>query len=360
MVKITLALIGSGLLLAALGWCLVLALTWRPAPRVALDFLSPAAAPPLEPGQPLRVLSWNVQYLAGKGYVFFYDLLDGSGPDERPGPAAIEQTLAQVASLIDREQPDLVLLQEVDDGADRTLRRNQVADLQARLARPFPCVAVTDYWRARFVPHPKVWGRVGTQLALLSRSQILSATRHALPPVTSDGLLRRQFNFRRAVLEVRLARRDALPLAVLVTHFSAFAQGDDTLERQVRRVQELLANLDREGLPWILGGDFNLLPPVAEAYARLPPAQQAYFSPRSELQPLWDAYPVFPGPAEVEGPGAAESFTHYPNDPSVSGPDRVIDYVFWSPSLRRRAAAVLQREAPRTSDHFPLRVDFEL
>jgi endonuclease/exonuclease/phosphatase family metal-dependent hydrolase len=26
-------------------------------------------------------MNWNVQYMAGKNYVFFYDRLDGSGPD---------------------------------------------------------------------------------------------------------------------------------------------------------------------------------------------------------------------------------------------------------------------------------------
>ncbi|MDR9450303.1 MAG: endonuclease/exonuclease/phosphatase family protein, partial [Acidimicrobiia bacterium] len=42
----------------------------------------PEDARTLRPGQSVEVMSWNVQYMAGKGYVFWYDLFDESGPDE--------------------------------------------------------------------------------------------------------------------------------------------------------------------------------------------------------------------------------------------------------------------------------------
>ncbi|MCK4804857.1 MAG: endonuclease/exonuclease/phosphatase family protein, partial [Spirochaetes bacterium] len=38
----------------------------------------------LEAAQQVKVLSWNVQYMAGKEYVFWYDELDNSGPDIAP------------------------------------------------------------------------------------------------------------------------------------------------------------------------------------------------------------------------------------------------------------------------------------
>ena len=56
--------------------------TFHPA-EVASETVSCATdAPVLEAGQSVTVMNWNVQYMAGKGYVFWYDLLDESGPDE--------------------------------------------------------------------------------------------------------------------------------------------------------------------------------------------------------------------------------------------------------------------------------------
>lgn len=66
----------------------VYAMTFHPGPTESEPVDCPADTPTLQPGQTVRVLSWNVQYMAGKDYVFFYDLLDESGPDERPSPQA--------------------------------------------------------------------------------------------------------------------------------------------------------------------------------------------------------------------------------------------------------------------------------
>lgn len=62
-------LIITGLLAA-----LIYSLTWRPADKETLPVSCVAPrAPTLLPGQALKVMTWNVQYLAGKNYVFWYD-----------------------------------------------------------------------------------------------------------------------------------------------------------------------------------------------------------------------------------------------------------------------------------------------
>ena len=58
------------LLMCALLWLLANHLGWQPAPREALPVACRGPATPLVPGQTLKVMSWNIQYLAGKGYVF--------------------------------------------------------------------------------------------------------------------------------------------------------------------------------------------------------------------------------------------------------------------------------------------------
>ncbi|MBZ9714607.1 endonuclease/exonuclease/phosphatase family protein [Deinococcus multiflagellatus] len=339
-------LLGLGLLGLALAG-LVYALTDHPRSVQAAELTCPAGTPTLKVGQPVKVLSWNVQYLAGRGYVFFYDTLAGDGPDTRPTPDSLARTLNEVTAVIQAENPDLILLQEVDRGSKRTDYADQLAQLQARLGGAYPCAASAYYHRAAFVPHPKIMGKVGLSLVTLSRYRLDTATRYALPPICGDPLTV-AFNFKRAVLGVTLPVAGGRPLTAYQTHLDAFAQGCDTMERQVAAVQARLR--DTPG-PWIMGGDFNLLG-TAGAYARLRERERAYFNPQTELKPLMDAYDAFPNEAQIDT-GESRFFTHFPNDPAVGRPDRTIDYFFFSPGLRHTADRIRQ-DQPKISDHFAM------
>jgi endonuclease/exonuclease/phosphatase family metal-dependent hydrolase len=303
-------------------------------------------------------MSWNVQYMAGTGYVFWYDLLDGSGPDDRPSAQDIATTLEQVAEIIADEDPDVVLLQEVDDGADRTDGEDQLAGLQELLGDAYPCEASAFYWKAAFVPHPRIMGSVGMKLSTISRYQIDEATRHQLPQMPSDPLTR-QFDIRRAILEVRLPVDGGQDLVVLNTHLDAFAQGSDTMERQVALTADLLDELSAAGQPWIIGGDFNLLPP-GDQYEALGPDQREYYAPQSELSVLTDRYGSVPSLEQANGPDAEDWFTHLPNDPAVDEPDRTIDYLFHSPDLELGDHDVRHGDALEVSDHLPVVATYRL
>jgi endonuclease/exonuclease/phosphatase family metal-dependent hydrolase len=318
----------------------------------------PASAPDLQPGQDVSVMSWNVQYLAGTGYVFFYDLLDESGPDERPSAEDIAITLDQVADVIRAEQPDVVLVQELDDDATRTDGDDQLALLTAALGNSYPCSASAFYWDAAFVPHPRIMGSVGMKLSTISRFQIKSATRYQLPRQPLD-IVTRQFEFHRAILETRLPVAGGEDLVLLNTHLDAFAQGSDTMQQQVALAAELLAGLTDAGEPWVFGGDMNLLPPGIQ-YDGLPAAQRAYYAPESELSVLTDLYASVPSLDEANGPDAAMWFTHQPNDPAVDGTDRTIDFLFHSPTLMLGTHRVLRGDALVISDHLPVIASYTL
>lgn len=332
--------------------------TFHP-PEIGEEEVACAAdAPQLQPGQALKVLNWNVQYFAGKDYVFWYDLLDESGPDERPSPQAITATLEEVARVIADEQPDVVLLQEVDEGAARTDGEDQLARLQDVLDEAFPCHASTFYWKASFVPHPRIMGAAGMKLSTLSRYRIDSATRHQLAQLPSD-LLTRQFHIRRAILETRLPVDGGEDLVLLNTHLDAFAQGTDTMQLQVAETRNLLDGLSAADQPWVIGGDFNLLPPGGQ-YDRLGPAQQAYYAPESELAVLTDRYDAVPSLEEANGPDAEQWFTHLPNDPAVEGPDRTIDFLFHSRDITLGDHTVRRDDTLEISDHLPVIATYEL
>lgn len=344
------ALLALLLILSAL-FALVYSLTWRPAARAAAPVSCTAQAPVLQPGQALKVMTWNVQYLAGKRYVFWYDLADGSGPHSRPSSADLALTLDQVVRVLRAEQPDIILLQELHDGAKASDYQDQLALLQQGLRDVYPCSAQAFYWKAGFVPHPRILGSVGMKLGTLSRYQIGHAERLQLPQMSANPLSN-AFNLKRALLISYLPLRGGGQLAAINTHLDAFAQGDDTMRQQVAMTARLLDQLQAEGTPWLLGGDFNLLPPAQ--YQRLAPTQRSWYAPHSELQQLAERYPMIPSLEQANGAQQAEWYTHFPNDPSVPGPDRTLDYLFHSPQLTLLDARVRQHDTLTIADHLPL------
>ena len=313
----------------------------------------PTETPLYDEKSPLKIVSYNVQFFAGKDYVFYFDMPNNEGPDLRPSKEAIKTTVQGIADLILNTDADIVLLQEVHDGAKATDGEDQLAEL---LATPgleaYPCHSSAFYWQADFVPHPKILGSVGMKLSTISRYKLSTATRHQLALQPMD-MVSQQFYLKRAILQNTLPSKQGVDWQVLNTHFDAFAQGSDTMQQQVSYTQSLLTALDELKLPWVIGGDFNLLAPGA--YQDLAQDQQYLYQPKSELSKLLDSYPSIPSLADTSGSEKARWYTHFPNDFHVKGPDRTIDYLFYSQQLSAVEASVNQSEpALRLSDHLPV------
>jgi len=337
------------LLIAVLLWLLASQAGWRPEPLESLPVACNGPAKPLAPGQQLKVMTWNVQYLAGKRYVFWYD--EAAGNDTRPTAEDLAFSLDEVARVIRAEQPDIVLLQELDKDAKATDYQDQLALLRERLADLYPCAVQAWEWKAEFVPDWHVAGAVGRTLATLSRYPIQQAQRVQLPQ-ESDNVLSRLLKPQQAVLVSYLPLREGGQLAVLNTQLARHVEGNDVQARQVRKLEKMLDRFERQGTPWIIGGDFNLLP--LGQYRRLKPEQRQFHSADSELHLLWDKYPMIPANAEATGADREQWLTHFPNDPNLDGPDRTLDYLFHSPKLRRVSAKVVQQDTLEISDHLPV------
>lgn len=334
---------------------LIFSLTWRPEARETLPVSCTGTPPTLVPGQALKVMTWNVQYLAGKRYVFWNDLAQGN--DEAPTLEDMAFSLDEVARVIRDEQPDVVLLQELDDGTKASDYQDQLKLLQERVADLYPCSTSAFDWKAEFVPDAHIFGSVGRQLATLSRYRIEHAERLQLP-VASANFISRQFQPKDALLATKLPLSDGGQLTVFNTHLERAKQPDDTLQAQVSAVAKVLDKYESQGLPWLIGGDFNLLP--LGQYRRLSAEQRTPYSADSELHQLWDKYPMIPTNNEASGIDRAQWLTHYPNDPGLNGPDRTVDYLFYSPRIKRVEAMVRQDDTLRISDHLPVIARFLL
>jgi len=352
---VAIVIIFAGLMLVTI--LLVRRITWRPPARQSEKIDGPEDAPLLQPGQQLKVLCWNVQFLAGKNYVFWYEHPRPTEGHERPTPVDIGATIKAVARVIAEENPDILLLQELDDGARRTDYEDQLVGLCKLISKEYNCISTAFYWKAGFVPHPRIMGAVGLKLVTISKYRIDTAIRHQLANLP-ENFIRRQFTLKRAFLETRLPQTDGAFFTVFNTHLEAFGQKTDIMQKQIAQITALLEQTSGRG--WIMGGDFNLLPPGGEARRRLPPEAQSCFNRESELAPLYEAYQAVPSLEEVNGLEYDKWHTHTPNGQEIIKPDRTIDYIFAADNVKIGAHHIRQHDTLKISDHLPVIVEITM
>lgn len=324
-------------------------LGWRlPHPIEAVTVHSPPNALPA-PSGPLRVVVWNVQYAAGRDRLFFYDGGDAVSVDR----ATVMRTLEAIRATLARLDPDVVLLQEVDRGSRRTAFVDQHAWLAEHLG--LPCHGSATLHRVPYVPAPahEHLGRVDMHLSTFSRYRLLPGTRVALP-LLRESWVRQQFNLRRCLTEIPLDRIGGPPLLLLNTHLSAFSRGDGTLQRQVAAVTARLARADLQGSPWLLGGDFNALPPGDDP-GRLGPdrEQYGYTSPLGPLFARWPSAVTLRD--HLDQPATWRTWVPFGSDHA----ERALDHAFGSVGCRFRDV-VVDRSALGVSDHLPLAFTVEV
>lgn len=227
--------------------------------------------------------------------VMTYNIHVGVGTDKK-------LNLARVAEVIKREGPDLVGLQEVDRGVERTKRVDQIAEL-ARLTRMEYAFAFNLRYQG---------GQYG--VAVLSKFPILSIDHRRykhLREAERRGFLR---------VEISVGGRT---VNFVTTHLD-YRDADNRLYE----TGQLIAALDRVTTPLIVLGDFNDEPDGA-SYGLM-------------LQRFADAWL----------PAGAGAGLTYPADKPV----KRIDYIFHNSALRARRSWIPPTEA---SDHLPLVADLE-
>jgi endonuclease/exonuclease/phosphatase family metal-dependent hydrolase len=335
---------GVGLLALGLGGLVaaVFATEHRPGELEPAPTACTGDGRPLRAGEPFTVVSWNLQYGASREHRFFYD-----GGEAVHVPADdVAWTVGEVSRYLRESGAAVHLLQEIDRDSDRTGRIDQLpAYVEAAGAA---CATAAPYHLSPFVPKPfaNPLGRVHMALGVLSAGPHARGMRQQLALMDEPRLVQ-AFNLKRALLTVELpVEGHDQPLAVAVTHLSAFSYGDGTMAQQVAALARWM-EARPPGQPWILAGDLNLLPP-GDDKARLTVEQELYADAEN--------------PVETLIPRFQELFSDRLLDPAVrtylpfgaEEPDRKIDYFFYGGPL-----TVLEADVPRSvstvSDHLPIR-----
>lgn len=235
----------------------------------------------------VRVLSYNIHH--------------GEGTDGR-------FDLERLADIINRADPDLVALQEVDVET----RRSKGVDQAARLAE------LTGMHHS--FAEAMAYDGGGYGEAVLSRYPIDTQYNHKLP--YAEGQEPRSA----AVVSVRPRGKDGPTLVFAGTHLCHLSG-----ETRLNQARSLINHQAYDGPMTILAGDFNFTPDT-----------QPY---RAMIDAGWaDAAASFGNPQ--------------PTIPS-DDPKRRIDYVFARPANAWRVVDVQVLDEPIASDHAPVLVELE-
>jgi len=341
---------------------LILAVGWwatgmfYPDPVQAEQVTSNTNAPILKTDQVIKVMSWNVQFMTGnKNNHFFYD----RGTDSFPEEAINHQTIADVARVIIEENPDVVMLQELDQNSRRTHYIDEFAELRALLPKEYQAYSCTLYHKINFLPSMAMPGRITFQLCTLSKYRINKAIRYALPSTLNVDFFTQQFQLKRAILQTDLPIENGQSLTVFNTHLSAFAAGTNTLDIQANIANDLLLNAEKQG-PALLAGDFNSLSSAKLINSSPADERSMYKQDPVAIASLIKNFTMFPTIAELSGPNAKQWLTHMPSVDHSHTPAIAIDYMFISKQLTFQNHYVKQQNTGHISDHFPLVADIKL
>ncbi len=341
-------MVGFGVALPIVSLVTLLGLEFHPddIEKVPVQNVRPTEPAPM--GKTLKLLSWNLQFSGSRKHHFFYD---GGGAVHVP-QTDVKETLQHIKAFLTERDPDFALLQEIDRHSDRTGNIDQLEQLKSYA--PGIGWVTTPYHKVPYVPHPphEPMGRVNLNLGTLSKYEISSARRHQLA-LLNEPRWRQFFNLKRAVLETTIpvgvgANRPTLILGN--THLSAFSGGDGTLSKQIAQLDAWIESIPK-GQPWILAGDFNLLP-IGDTPERLGEDGKLYADVENPLQRLASKYKM-----AFSDPLSESARTYLPFE--AEEPDRKIDYIFYGGPIEIESANVL-RQASAISDHLPLEITFRL
>lgn len=168
-------------------------------------------------GIDLRVMTYNIRH---------------ANPPSKPDSIDIDA----IVRVISAEEPDLVALQEIDDGTRRSGTGNQAEIIAEKLGMNYFFGKAIDFDNGEY------------GVAILSRWTLSDQTVHRLPGSPADEL--------RVLATVRVELADGSSLIFGSTHLDHKKDSSVRLE-QMQRIQEISST---QPLPLVVAGDFNAAP----------------------------------------------------------------------------------------------------
>ena len=218
---------------------------------------STLVSPTVDPGR-LKVMAWNIKYGAAR-IDFWFDFW---GDRVQLTPTEAAHNIAEICSLIRQVDPDILMTEEIEVNSRRSAYRDMVRDILEGTALNY--AAYFQSWNSRYVPSEGL-GRMDLGNAIFSKHPITFAERIRQPDRTDIDGITRTFYLHRMIGRALVAVQGQ-ELAAYVVHTEAYDK-DGTKGRQIQQIHD---EVQTETRPWVLGGDFNELPPTAVKLSDFP------------------------------------------------------------------------------------------
>ena len=202
----------------------------------------------------IKFLTFNIGYASLSETEDF--VMDGGQKGRMDSSEEVENNLEGIVGILQRENPDVYLLQEVDEDSNRSYNINQYEYFQNILGT----ASVLAYnYRCIWVPFPlslsQMMGKVNSGIATFSDYYADEATRIQLPGSFSWPL--RLANLKRAILVSRYQIEGTTnELVVINVHLSAYDDGSMRQE-ETAALQTIMQTEYEAGNYVVVGGDFN-------------------------------------------------------------------------------------------------------
>ena len=315
----------------------------------------------LTTGEAYTAVTYNIGFGAyDQSYSFFMDtgcMADGTPVTGRYGkgrsaPAVLENTENSV-EIVTGLDADFVLLQEVDQAADRSYQVPQDQMMAEAMGGYGHTFANNFHTPVLFYPLHDPHGAVQAGLMTFSRFRVDSALRRSYP--VDESFPTKFFDLDRCFAVHRLPVEGGRELVLINSHMSAYDEGGRIRAAQLEMLNQVMAEELAAGSYVIVGGDFNhaLGSDLVEAF------------PSGQLRPEWvavlDEGDLTEGMTIARAENAAEVPTCRSADiPYEKGVNyvTVVDGFLVSDNIRWTAENI---DADfLASDHNPVRLTFTL
>ena len=303
-------------------------------------------------GEVYEIVTWNLGFGAYSSDFGFF--MDGGTESRARSKDAVYDNLNHAAEVLEAENPDFMLLQELDVDATRTYHVDERALMTDRFSDWQGCFAMNYDSGYLFYPLMKPHGASKAGILTLSRRAIHRFARVSLPVETG---LTRFLDLDRCYSKAYLPVENGKTLCLYNLHLSAYTS-DGTIATEQLRL--LLADMREEyaaGNYVVGGGDFNkdllgnsdeIFGVSGEAYTWAQPLPEDVFPEGLKLVNSLDANAPVPSCRNADGP----------YQPGVSFV-LTVDGFITSDNVKAVSCGVMD-EGFAVSDHNPVKMTFEL
>ena len=216
----------------------------------AISYTASVVNIPTDSPSELDVMTWNIRFGAGRLPWFG----DSCGDRVILSENEVLDNLQPIIDFIKIEDPDILLLQEVDVSSKRTGYLDQVQWILDH--SDFNYGVYASMWKADFIPSDGL-GKVDAGNAILSKWPMKDAERIKLPLRSDQDALEQYFYLRRNILKSKIKINNENELYAICTHTTAFAT-DDTKQKHIDKFHEVLMSFADDEI-FLAGGDLNAL-----------------------------------------------------------------------------------------------------